>query len=129
MEVSAGIVPVSTGYWIWLLYLLCLVLALRLACWRRLLDGEQLHVFLGSCVALILLWHVRAAVDPAWSFHLLGMTVITLMFGWSLAVVIGAVVEVALVLNGVLEWQGFPLNAFLSRSSPKRMPCRVTLSP
>ncbi|MCB1759251.1 MAG: energy-coupling factor ABC transporter permease [Gammaproteobacteria bacterium] len=113
MEVSSNILSEGTYLWLWLGYVLCVLLAIRLASWRRLLVREQWHVFLGSSVALMLLWHVRVSVDPAWSFHLLGVTAITLMFGWALAIVIGALAETALVLNGVLEWQGFALNALL----------------
>jgi uncharacterized membrane protein len=118
MEVSADVLSETQVFWAWVIYALSLLLALRLAVWRRLLVREQFHVFLGSSVVLLLLWHIRVSVDPAWSFHLLGVTAVTLMFGWALAVVIGALAEMALVLNGVLEWRGFPLNALLMVVAP-----------
>ncbi|MCB1868072.1 MAG: energy-coupling factor ABC transporter permease [Gammaproteobacteria bacterium] len=96
-----------------LLYAAILLLAVRLAYWRLLLDRELLHVFLGSCVILIMLWHIRAQIDPTWSFHLLGVTAVTLMFGWSFAVLAGAISEFAVSVNGLENWEGFALNAFL----------------
>ncbi|HEB96075.1 MAG TPA: molecular chaperone DnaJ [Sedimenticola thiotaurini] len=88
-----------------------MVAALRMAPWRRLADSEQLHVFLGGCVALILLWHVRAQVDPAWSFHLLGVTVFTLMFGWSFALIGSSIALAAVTFNLGHGWNGFVVNA------------------
>jgi len=96
-----------------LLYAALLLLAVRLAHWRWVLEREWLHVFLGSCVVLILLWHIRAQVDPAWSFHLLGITSVTLMFGWSFAIIAGSITEFAVSLNSTQNWEGFALNAFL----------------
>lgn len=113
MELSGELFSSTFRFWAALLYAVLLLLAMRLAYWRRLLDREQLHVFLGSCVALLVLWQIRVQVDPVWSFHLLGITVVTLMFGWSFAVMAGAITEFAVLLNSAQNWEGFALNAFL----------------
>jgi len=94
-----------------LLFGAVLVYALRLAYWPRLKNPEQLHVFLGACVALIVLWHVRAQVNPGLSFHLRGITTLTLMFGWSFAMIGATVALVAVTLNMGQDWEGFPVNA------------------
>ena len=113
MELSGGLFSTTFRFWTTLLYVLFLLLAVRLAYWRLLLNREQLHVFLGSCVVLILLWQVRAQVDPTWSFHLLGITAVTLMFGWSFAVVAGSIAEFAVSVNSMQNWESFALNVFL----------------
>ncbi|HXK57709.1 MAG: energy-coupling factor ABC transporter permease [Gammaproteobacteria bacterium] len=113
MELSGGLFSTTFRFWTTLLYVLFLLLAVRLAYWRLLLNREQLHVFLGSCVVLILLWQVRAQVDPTWSFHLLGITAVTLMFGWSFAVVAGSIAEFAVSVNSTQNWESFALNVFL----------------
>ena len=96
----------STFTWVFGgLYALALVTALRLAHWRRLLDSEQLHVFLGTVVCLILLWHIRAKVNPGLDFHLLGVTVVTLMLGWSLALIATSLALVGVILNGGGGWE------------------------
>lgn len=106
---------------LWILNLLfgfTLLGALRLAPWQRFRSAEQLHVFLGTTVALLLLWHMEAPVQPGLSFHLLGVTAITLMFGWSLAVIATTLVLLGVTLNADTGWEGLALNALVSGVVP-----------
>lgn len=96
-----------------LLFALILLLALRLTPWRKFRDMEQLNVFLGAVVALLVLWHMDVQVQSGLSFHLLGVTAITLMFGWSLAVIGAALILLGVTLNLGSGWEGFALNAIL----------------
>ncbi len=89
------------------LFVITFGLALRYAPWRRLTEQGLLHVFLGTVVALIVLWHMRGQIQPGLSFHLLGVTVITLMFGWSFAILIASLALVAVSLNAGYGWQGY----------------------
>lgn len=95
------------------LFLVVLVAAVRYAPWRRLGKPRQLHVFLGAVVALIVLWHMRGQVQPGLSFHLLGVTVITLMFGWSMAIIAASLALLAVCINAGYGWQGY-LVSFLT---------------
>lgn len=81
--------------------------ALRWANWRRLADREQLHVFLGTCVVLMLLWSLRTEIQPGFSWHLSGMVSLTLMFGWSLALLGGCLVLAGITLAGLSDWAGY----------------------
>jgi uncharacterized membrane protein len=101
-----------------ILFGLSLLTALRLAPWRKFRDSEQVHVFLGATVVLLLLWHMEAQVQPGLSFHLLGVTAITLMFGWSLAVIAITLVLLGVTLNSGAGWEGFALNALVSGVVP-----------
>lgn len=106
---------------LWLANLLlaaALLLALRFAPWSRLRDPEQLHVTLGTTVALLLLWHMGAEVHAGLSFHLLGVTALTLMLGWSLAVLTATLALIGLTLNGDGDWAGFGLNALVAGVVP-----------
>jgi uncharacterized membrane protein len=96
-----------------LVYLPLLLLAARSAPWERLRSTQGLNVFLGTCVALIALWHLNAGIQPGLHFHLLGVTALTLMFGWSLAVLGTGLVVLATTANGVTGWDALSLNAFL----------------
>jgi len=110
----------SSGF-IWvagLIYGLALVAAVRMAPWGKLRRVELLNVFLGTVVALLLLWHLRADVQPGLSFHLLGLTAVTLMFGWSLAVVAASLALVGVYLNADAGWSSFALNALLGGVVP-----------
>jgi uncharacterized membrane protein len=95
------------------LFLVVLLAALRYAPWCRLSEAGQLHVFLGAIVALIVLWHMRGQVQPGLSFHLLGVTVITLMFGWSMAIIAASLALAAVCINAGYGWQGY-LVSFLT---------------
>lgn len=87
-----------------------LALAFRLAAWRRLLDNEQSHVYFGALVALLVLWVLRTEVTAGLVFHLSAMTALTLLFGWSLAVIGGALVLSGITLTGLSDWPGLPIN-------------------
>ena len=100
-----------------LIYGLSLLAALKMAPWRRFRDAEQLHVYLGLVVALLLLWTMQIKVQPGLSFHLLGVTAATLMFGWSLAVIAASLALVGTCINGG-SWEGFAINALLGGVVP-----------
>jgi uncharacterized membrane protein len=106
--------------WIWvfsLLYGAALLAALNMAPWGRFRNPEQLHVYLGMVVALLLLWAMEIKVQPGLSFHLLGATAATLMFGWSLAVIAVSLALLGTCVNGG-GWEGFALNAILAGVIP-----------
>ena len=92
---------VSMGLWL---------LAVCLAPWKRLYNREQLHVFLGSCVALMVMWTLRTSVFQGVEFHLILLTTLTLMFGWSLSIIGGSLVLAGVTIAGFATWSGFVLN-------------------
>ncbi len=96
-----------------ILYGVVLIAALRMAPWRRLLQNEQLHLFLGTSVVLILLWHVRGAALDELSFHFLGVTTVTLMFGWSFAIIGTSLALIGVTINGSAEWSIFAINELI----------------
>jgi len=81
--------------------------ALRWANWARLREKHQQHVYLGAMVCLFFLWNMRVEMLPGFFWHLSGMVTITLMFGWSLAVVGGSVVLLGIVAAGLNDWSGY----------------------
>jgi uncharacterized membrane protein len=119
MEIQGALIPSDVGWLFAGLYGIALSLAVRLAPWARLArDPERLHVLLGAVVALILLWHVRAEVNAGLSFHLLGVTAVTLMVGWSLGVLASSLALAAVTLNAGSGWETFFLNALLTGVLP-----------
>jgi uncharacterized membrane protein len=100
--------------WSWAglgVYGMVLMFAVLSAPWQRLKESEQLHVFLGACVALMVLWTLRAGVLPGLNFHLLGATLLVLMFGWRLALVGLALVLAGVTLSGKSGISAYALNA------------------
>jgi uncharacterized membrane protein len=81
--------------------LLCLLVAIRYAPWRRLAARDLQHVYLGAMVIVLLLWSMRAGLSNGLAIHLLGMTALTLMWGWALASIAAGGVCLGLMLAGI----------------------------
>ena len=78
--------------------------------WRKLLDARRSNLFLGATVAVMALWQVRTGIRPGLDFHLFGITALTLMFGFSRAVLAGLLVQAASAAFGHGAWDGIGLN-------------------
>jgi uncharacterized membrane protein len=98
--------------------LLVLGRALLRAPWGRLSEGQFVHVYLGTSVGLLLVWTLKAGVDPGLSFHLLGATLFALMFGWELAVIALTLVTVGTTLNMGHGWTVLPVNLLVEGVVP-----------
>ncbi len=113
MNINDTLLPgdvLGFAYFGWLLVLLQ---ALRAAPWRTFLASSKLqHVFLGATVALFLIWIFEVGVRPALGFHFFGVTVFTLMFGWSLGVIGASLAAVAVTLMSG-DWAALAMNALL----------------
>jgi uncharacterized membrane protein len=95
--------------WLW---------CLRTAPWKRLTEEGQFNVWLGAIVTLMLLWSLKAGVQPGLNLHLLGVTALTLMFGRQLAIVGLSLVLAAVTFNGGAGWQAYALNGLVMAVLP-----------
>ncbi|WP_248743732.1 MULTISPECIES: energy-coupling factor ABC transporter permease [unclassified Pseudomonas] len=85
----------------WLIYLPVLLWAICRAPWVELFsDSRRQHLLFGTVFALFLLWMVRRDFDTGVSYHFIGMTAVTLLLDWPLAIVGGLVAQIGLVLLG-----------------------------
>jgi len=100
-----------------LLFCICVI-----AVWRaplaRLRNNEFTHVYFAACVVLLLLWNTRVGVLPALNFHLLGVTAVTLMFGWAFAVFAVLIVAAGTLVNLGGEWVSIGLNTLVTGCVP-----------
>ncbi len=85
---------------------------------RRLWNNEFTHVYFGACVVLLLLWNTRVGVLPALNFHLLGVTAMTLMFGWAYTVFGVLVVTAGSIISQDGHWVSLGLNALVMGCVP-----------
>lgn len=118
MNIPDGLLPDD---WLFLgdaLYVLIALAVLRRAPWRRVAAPGQLNVFLGTTVAVMVVWTLKAGVLPGLNFHILGTSLLTLMFGWPLAVVAVSATLLAVTLTGMSGWSAFPVNALLMGALP-----------
>lgn len=94
--------------WYWggaLVYLIALFFAVRSAPWQVIANNRNLqHMLFGATVLLLVLWSMRAGISPGLGIHFLGLTVMTLVFGWDLAVLASSVVLVGMALIGKESW-------------------------
>lgn len=91
------------------------------AFWPLFADPQDRNLFFGACVSVLLLWRMKAGVEPGLSLHLLGATALTLMFRPLLAMFATAVVAAGIALmNG--SYAAFALNWLIMGAFP------VTLS-
>ncbi len=90
--------------WLW---------CLRHVDWQRVKEPGLQHLWLGTIVSLMVLWSMRAGVQPGLNFHLLGASACTLMFGPELAVLALSAVLAAVSFNTHLAWSTYGLNAMV----------------
>ncbi len=87
--------------------LIALLVALRHLPWRILVTSPTAQHLVGAAtLVLIAFWLVRAGITPGLSAHFLGVTALTLLVGWPLAVVVTLVASVTV---GVMELTPWPL--------------------
>lgn len=101
MNMVSGNIPDG---WLGLLWLTCLLLGGGIAWrarWRMLVDPRNLNVFLAATLAVLALWLIKTGIKPGLNFHLLGATVLTLMFR-----PLFAVFGLAMVIASISVWSG-----------------------
>jgi len=98
----------------WLLYVPVLLWAIARAPWVELFsDSRRQHLLFGTVFALFLLWLVRRDFDTGVSYHFIGMTAVTLLLDWPLAIVGGLVAQIGLVLLGRQDLAAMGVNGAL----------------
>jgi uncharacterized membrane protein len=115
MSLTQGLI---SGGWLWaasLAALLVLLLALKTAPWSVLVQQRRLqHLLFGATVVLMLMWTMRAGISPGLGIHFLGMTTLTLMFGWDLAILSGTLSLLGMTLIGRESWDTLSVNVLCS---------------
>ncbi|RME34912.1 MAG: hypothetical protein D6786_03495 [Gammaproteobacteria bacterium] len=118
MELPAQLFPAPLLYTALGLYGLALLRALWQAPWWRLRDPVAQHAWLALTVVVLLLWQIRAQLPTGIAIHLLGATLLTLMFGRQFALLsLGLVLLVDCAL-GRADWAAFGLNGLLTGLLP-----------
>ncbi|WP_188751309.1 energy-coupling factor ABC transporter permease [Marinobacterium zhoushanense] len=112
MNPSEGLVGVGWLTVSAVLYLVALGVALRCLPWAVLVRERGIqHLLFGAAVVMMLMWTLRAGISPGLSIHFVGMTTLTLIFGWDLAICAGTAALIGLTLMGRESWTEFLPNA------------------
>lgn len=105
----------SFSLWLgWLIYVPAMLWAVWRTPWVELFsDQRRQHLLFGTVLALFLLWLVRRDFASGLSFHFIGMTAVTLLLDWPLAVLGGFAAQLALLLVGRQELAALGVNGIL----------------
>ncbi len=108
--------------WVWssgLIYSLVLFVAVWRAPWPVIAGNRVLqHMLFGATVLLMILWSMRAGISPGLGIHFLGVTLLTLVFGWDLAILSATVALLGMAVIGRESWDGLFLNGLCSVALP-----------
>ncbi|MCX2897753.1 energy-coupling factor ABC transporter permease [Pseudomonas mandelii] len=103
----------------WLIYVPILIWAIARSPWVELFsDRRRQHLLFGTVFALFMLWLVRRDFDTGVSYHFLGMTAVTLLLDWPLALVGGLVAQAGLVMLGRQDLAAMGVNGALLIALP-----------
>src|SRR5690606_1928767 len=109
----------TTLMWGWLIYGPILFYAICRAPWVELFsDSRRQHLLFGTVLVLCALWLLRRDFPSGLSFHFIGMTAVTLLLDWPLAVLCGLVAQVGLVLIGRQDFLAMGVNGLLMIAIP-----------
>lgn len=98
----------------WVIYGPVLIWAICRSPWVELFtDSRRQHLVFGTVFALFLLWMVRRDFDTGVSYHFIGMTAVTLLLDWPLAIIGGLVAQAALVMLGRQDFIAMGVNGAL----------------
>ncbi|HDS1734840.1 energy-coupling factor ABC transporter permease [Pseudomonas hunanensis] len=98
----------------WLVYLPVLIWAASRTRWVELVtDRRRQHLLFGAVFALFALWLVRRDFDTGVSYHFIGMTAVTLLLDWPLAILAGCMAQIGLMLLGRQDLAALGVNGLL----------------
>lgn len=118
MNFPDQLLPVSLLWTSDALALVLLTLVVLTAPWKRMVVRNVFNVWMGACVGLMMLWSIKTGIRPGLTFHLLGATLMTLMFGARLAMAGMAVVLLGVTLAGMAGWASLGINWLLTGMLP-----------
>lgn len=116
---SAGLLTTTQTILCLLVYGGALLWSMLRISWVELLaDSRRQHLFYGSVFALTVLWLLRKEFDSGLTFHFIGMTAITLMLDWPLALLAAALAQGVLVVLGLDDVAAMGANGILRMLVP-----------
>ena len=113
MDIPANLLPMAWLLGGGVLYGLVLLVALLTAPWSRIRDSEAQNIYLAAIVAISLVWVMRGGIQAGLNYHLLGMTLLCLMFEWQFAVIAASVIVALSTWQSGTGWAAFGVNVIL----------------
>ncbi len=112
--ISAQVLSGTTLTLGWLGYVPLLIWAVSRVRWVELFtDRRRQHLLFGTVFCLFALWLVRRDFDTGVSYHFIGMTAVTLLLDWPLAVLGGFMAQLGLLALGRQDLAALGVNGLL----------------
>jgi len=116
--ISAAVLAPQTLGFGWLVYAPVVMWATLRSPWVELFaDRRRQHLLFGTVFALFMLWLVRRDFDTGVSYHFIGMTAVTLLLDWPLAIVGGFAAQLGLMLLGRQDLAALGINGAADRAA------------
>ncbi|MDH4570696.1 hypothetical protein E8E95_28805 [Pseudomonas sp. BN414] len=98
----------------WAIYLPVIAWAIWRTPWVELFsDSRRQHLLFGTVFVLFLLWLMRRDFESGVSYHFIGLTAVTLLLDWPLAVLGGLAAQLALLALGKQDLAALGINGAL----------------
>jgi len=118
MVEGAGELPVALRVLSAVLLGVGMIVMLRRMPWENFFVPGRTQLFVIATLCLLLIWSLRAQALDGLALHFLGMTAVTLMFGWQLAILMVFLVVASLGVFGMLPLAAVPLTVLVAGVLP-----------
>lgn len=128
MHLYSTLIPAMLAFSSLFLSLILVLIALFFAPWRALrAEASRQHCLCATILLLVGFWMLGVRLsDAGVTIHVLGITAVVVLFGWSLAVIAGCIAQCCLVLLGLADVYSLGVNIILGVVVPASV-SRLTL--
>lgn len=109
-----------SGIWLWAqwLYWPILLWAIYRAPWSILLQKDSSNILFATTAIIFLFWHLKVTLDDGLTIHLLGSSILTLMFRWQVALMANALILSGITLVSSADVAAFAMNGLITGVIP-----------
>lgn len=118
MNLPGGLLDPAWQVALWAAWLATFIPVARARAWRPLADPARLNLWFAAIAVVLTLWLIRSGIRSGLSLHLLGATVLLLMFGPHRAQLALYLVVALSTLLGMAGLDAYPANALLTGALP-----------
>jgi uncharacterized membrane protein len=118
VNIPAGLLTPAWQVAAWIAWVATLALLRHPRDWRVLSTPSRLNLWLATVAVVLTLWSIRMSLPSGFGLHLLGATVVSLMFGPRLAQVALYLVVALVTLLGMAGADAYAANALLTAALP-----------
>lgn len=128
MNISISLLAIGQVWFFNLLLIPLLYLTLKKIKWRSLIDDSGLqHRFFAATLVLFIIWQINISLNLDVAIHFLGVTTLSLMFGWPLALLAALIAQSGFLFFGQGQLDSFALNYFVNAVAPIAFTWRLHL--